>query len=216
MTHPLDALPAFCNSTHLPWDERAATRFRTYIEQLDRFRSSMNLIGPLTTGQIVDDLFIDSLIPAIAAPPTGPILDIGSGAGFPGIPLKILYPDLPLTLVEPRKKRVTFLQIAIRALGLERVEILESRYEDLDALHHHYVISKAFQPPVQWLQTASTLRAPQGRIACMTRRAMIEELDAVADTLHLQRVGLAMHPGERGLDEDRASLVYGERPDHAP
>ena len=204
----LDALRRVCQDAQLPWDDLCAARFQTYLDHLLRFRDSMNLIGPLSTPQIIDELLLDSIIPAIASPPTGPILDVGSGAGLPGIPLKLLYPHLPITLVEPRKKRVTFLQIATRALKLTDVEIFESRYEDLGDLRHDYVISKAFQPPLQWLETASTLAAPHATLVCMTRPEHRDDLDALASTLHLTPAGSATHPN----DPDRLSLAYHTPP----
>jgi len=65
-------------------------------------------------------------------------VDVGTGAGFPGIPLKIRYPHLKLILAEPRPKRIVFLKEAVKALGLKEVDIFE-----------HKVVSRSFTTPVQ-------------------------------------------------------------------
>lgn len=185
----LAKLAHFCMENDLPWSERIAAGFGEYLELLDHFNRSMNLVGPLSEGEIVDALLVDSAAAAAVCPPSGSIVDVGSGAGLPGIPLKLLYPDCPLTLVEPRRKRATFLNIAKTRLGLEDVTIEQERIEDVPPARYDYVISKAFQPPLEWLETASEWVSDGGVVMCLTRpgeRAALEERGAA---LGLELVG---------------------------
>ncbi len=205
----LDPLVSVCQAHDLPLDKAALERFERYLELLLRFNKSMNLIGPLQAEDIVKELLCDSIMPAAAHPPTGTILDIGSGAGLPGIPLKILYPELPITLVEPRKKRASFLRIVTQKLDLSDVEILNARLEQVQDLGHDYVISKAFQPPQTWLATAAEVSAAGGLIVCMTRAREQPALDARAHELGLTPLASLPSPiiTHDGVD-DRTIYIY--------
>lgn len=81
--------------------------------------------------------YIDCMIVGDFVRLPSPIVDIGTGAGFPGIPLKIRYPNLKITLAEPRPRRVEFLKEVIRELGLKDIEVFD-----------HKVTSRSFQKPV--------------------------------------------------------------------
>jgi 16S rRNA (guanine527-N7)-methyltransferase len=207
MTIDLDPLRSFCQEHALPWDNARAENFTRYVELLEKFNRAMNLIGPMSTDDVVRELILDSIIPASCALSwDGPLslLDIGTGAGLPGIPLKLLYPELKLTLVEPRRKRVTFLNIVVKRLELQDVSIHEERIEDLDFAPHDLLISKAFQPPLQWIETASGLvKHPGGHVLCMTRRGELQALEDVASGLCLELVDVKApeHATRDGVDD---------------
>jgi 16S rRNA (guanine527-N7)-methyltransferase len=183
---PLQKLADFCQQNNLPWNDDIRVRFATYIDLLTHFNKAMNLIGPMSQADIVDQLLIDSAAAAAVCAPAGPVLDVGSGAGLPGVPLKLLYPDLALTMVEPRKKRTTFLKIALNRLKLSDTIIERTRIEELDKGKYAYVISKAFKPPVEWLETASTWMSGEGVVVCLTRPQ--------------ERAGLVDQGGQLGLE----------------
>lgn len=213
MLSSLQPLATLCDERSLPLNDAAISRFERYLELLLRFNKSMNLIGPMQAEGIVKELLCDSIMPAAARPPTGPILDVGSGAGLPGIPLKILYPELPITLVEPRKKRASFLRIVVKKLELKDVEVLNERLENVQDLGHDYVISKAFQPPKIWVETATSICSPRGVIVCMTRAREQPELDERAIELGLRQVcalpsSMVTHDGV----DDRMIYIYQSSP----
>lgn len=166
---PLQKLATFCRQNDLPWSDDVADRFATFIDLLTHFNKAMNLIGPMSEAEVVDQLLIDSAAAAAVCAPTGAILDVGSGAGLPGVPLKLLYPELPLTMVEPRKKRTTFLKIALNRLDLTETTVERKRIEEVDPAAYAYVISKAFQPPLEWIETASEWVSDDGVVMCLTR-----------------------------------------------
>lgn len=164
----MERAAAFCRAHDLPWDQARAERLGAYVALLLKFNESMNLIGPMGAQEVVDSLIIDSLTAAAVCPPAGSVLDIGSGAGLPGVPLSIVFPEVETTLVEPRQKRTTFLKIAKRQLGLDNVHIERCRIEELADARYDYVISKAFQPPADWLRTAAQwVRAPCGVVVSL-------------------------------------------------
>ena len=106
-----------------------------YLELLLKWNKKMDLVSPAPAKQIFEKHILDSLICALVAkkhvPEASNIMDVGSGAGFPGVLLALVCQNSPTLLVEPRAKRVVFLKELRRALGLKNVEIYESRLEDL-------------------------------------------------------------------------------------
>jgi 16S rRNA (guanine527-N7)-methyltransferase len=89
-------------------------------------------VGSVEPSWVVDNLFIDSLMFLKVLPPNvHDLADLGTGAGFPGVPLRIVQEDLRLTLVEARQRRTSFLSALIRELGLSHVRILNERAEAL-------------------------------------------------------------------------------------
>ncbi len=105
---------------------------RLQVELLD-WNSRYNLTAIREPAQIRTKHFLDSLSCSLVMRGTRirRVIDIGTGAGFPGIPLKILYPDMQLTLVDSVEKKTDFCQHVVQVLGLEGVTILNARAEDL-------------------------------------------------------------------------------------
>ena len=106
--------------------------FRVYREEILRWSKRMNLTGLVSAEDIVRNGFLDSLSCAAVLPlGSGEVLDVGSGAGFPAIPLALTQPTLQFTLIEPTRKKVTFLRHAVRALKLANVQVRLARLEAL-------------------------------------------------------------------------------------
>ena len=98
-------------------------QFLGYLDLLLKWNRKMNLTALRTPAEIISRHFLDSLALLPYLPETGRLLDIGSGAGFPGLPVKIVRPGLTVDLVEATAKKVSFLKEAIRRLGLSGVEV---------------------------------------------------------------------------------------------
>jgi 16S rRNA (guanine527-N7)-methyltransferase len=114
--------------------------FARYYELLAAANKQMNLTAITERGEVFKKHFIDSLslntyIPLENNPLN--VLDIGSGAGFPGIPLKIAFPQLNVTLLDSQAKRVGFLDTVIRQLGLADIAVLHGRAEEFAHLPAH-------------------------------------------------------------------------------
>lgn len=124
--------------------------FQAYYEDLIAWNQRFNLTAVTEYDHVQIRHFLDSLScllavgdnksgrPRPGVPPAGTrVIDVGSGAGFPGLPLKILYPHLDLTLLEATGKKTDFLKHIVAHLGLERVTVIHGRAEDLgqDAVH---------------------------------------------------------------------------------
>lgn len=136
---------------HLTPSQVAA--FRTYLQEITRWSARLNLTALREPEDIVRAGFLDSLacLPLI---PTDArrALDIGSGAGFPGLPLKLVRPDLSFTLVEASRKKATFLQHIVRQLGLAAVRVIRRRAEELagdpeEVGAYDLALARAVAPP---------------------------------------------------------------------
>lgn len=101
-----------------------------YLSELDRWRRRINLTGALSAEELCSHA-LESALGASLIAHGERVVDIGSGAGFPGLPLAICRPDLSVTLVEPRGKRAAFLRHAARELALSHVAVTNARIEDV-------------------------------------------------------------------------------------
>ncbi|MCI9307815.1 MAG: 16S rRNA (guanine(527)-N(7))-methyltransferase RsmG [Lachnospiraceae bacterium] len=117
--------------------DRQTEQFLSYYKILVEKNKYMNLTAITEFGDVIVKHFIDSLMICKLQEPTGKLIDVGTGAGFPGIPLKIVYPDLQVVLLDSLNKRVQFLNEVIRELSLEQIEAIHGRAEDL-AKNHEY------------------------------------------------------------------------------
>ncbi len=113
--------------------DKQIAQFNLYYELLTAKNKVMNLTAITEYNDVVKKHFIDSMMISrvLDMKKISSLCDVGTGAGFPGIPLKIVYPHLHLTLVDSVGKRVNFLSEVVEKLGLEDVEAIHSRTEDL-------------------------------------------------------------------------------------
>jgi len=112
--------------------DQQVTQIQQYIKTLLAWNDKVNLTAIRDPSEILYRHFCDSMYAAQAVPiRNGRLADIGSGGGFPGLPLKILVPELEVFLVESNVKKATFLAEVIRDMRLEGARVLVSRYEEL-------------------------------------------------------------------------------------
>jgi 16S rRNA (guanine527-N7)-methyltransferase len=111
--------------------DREVSAFGTYLALLMKWQAVHRLVGRADPRWIAEELFLNSLAFVRALPERAvDLLDLGSGAGIPGIPLCIVRRHRTMVLVESRRRRASFLLAAIRALGLEGVRVVNARAED--------------------------------------------------------------------------------------
>lgn len=147
----------------------------TYIDVLLRWNARINLTAVRDPEEIVTRHFGESLFAArhLVPSPDEPadarshLIDLGSGAGFPGLPIKIWAPALKLTLIESRQKKATFLREVTRALTLTNVDVFSARGEDFPPGQGTIVTLRAVERFEQALPLAARLVAPGGRLALL-------------------------------------------------
>jgi 16S rRNA (guanine527-N7)-methyltransferase len=135
-----------------------------FLAELDRWRRQTNLTGRLSARELVDHA-LQSMLGATRVPRGAKVIDIGSGAGFPGVPLAIVRTDANFTLLEARSKKSTFLRHVVRTLSLANVDVVASRLEDLRNPEYDVATSRAVEASV--LTRGQYLR-PHGLLLCWT------------------------------------------------
>jgi 16S rRNA (guanine527-N7)-methyltransferase len=142
-------------------NEKQVEAFDLYLRELLKWNQKINLTAIRSEKGIVLKHFLDSLSVYPYLSKAASLLDIGSGAGFPGIPLKILHPSLEITLIDSVRKKIDFQRHIIRMLGLKGMEVIHGRIQDKEILQSmterfDTVISRAFSD----LQTLRLLAFP--------------------------------------------------------
>ena len=146
-----------CRQFDIVLTDEQSSMFEDYYRMLISWNEKMNLTAITDRDEVYVKHFLDSLSFCMALPVTGneeytkgyfTLIDVGTGAGFPGIPLKILYPDCKVTLMDSLNKRITFLDEVIRSLNLSNIDTIHSRAEDLGhnpsyRENYDFVVSRA-------------------------------------------------------------------------
>lgn len=172
--------------------------FKTYLIELKRWGSKINITAIRDDLEIVIKHFIDSLSPLKYIPQDSSLLDIGSGGGFPGIPLKIANPSLDITLLDSTMKKVNFQKHIIRLLHLDKIKAAHGRAEDKD-VHgkigpgFDVVISRAFSGLGKFLAIGEPYLKRDGILIAMrgreAKRELAENEEALAN-LRLRLVNI--------------------------
>jgi 16S rRNA (guanine527-N7)-methyltransferase len=150
----------------------------TYIDLLLRWNARINLTAIRDPEEIVTRHFGESLFAAchlfhVGDPVGTAVADLGSGAGFPGIPMKLWAPDISMTLIESDHKKATFLREVVRSLTLTDINIQNTRAEDL--LQTYEVVTlRAVERFTEALPVAARLLAPNGRLALLIAASQID------------------------------------------
>ena len=183
--------------------------FRLYLEELLEWNQKFNLTGIEDRQDIIIKHFVDSLTPLPYLNVGCRLLDVGSGAGFPGIPLKIAAPQLHVTLVDASRRKVSFLKQLIRILELQGISAQHGRIEDLEQANNPFqiIISRAFQRFEPLLRIVSPFLVPGNMLVAMLGPTASDELSgfeklAAAESLGLSRavsLELPLGRGERTL-----------------
>lgn len=167
----------------------AFDRLFLYFSELKKWGRKVNLIAKSTSDeQIVENHFLDSLtiLPLLQGGNTH-LLDIGTGAGFPALVCKAAYPELAVTLVEPRLKRVSFLGHIVRTLDLEQTKILSCRVEDEEflpsALEFTHITARAVTEIGSFLLMVERFSSSGPKLICMKGPKWQDEFAAASEVL---------------------------------
>jgi 16S rRNA (guanine527-N7)-methyltransferase len=156
----------------------------TYIDIVLRWNSRMNLTAVREPDAIVTRHFGESLFAAwnlfAQSSLNLRVADVGSGSGFPGIPMKMWAPDISLTLIESNQKKATFLREVTRALTLTNVDVFSRRADEFPAESVSVVSMRAVERFEASLSTAARLVDPGGRLALLIGHSQVERARELA------------------------------------
>ena len=160
-----------------------AEAIRQYIDILASRGIDWGVLGPREGGRLWDRHILNSIASEPLFPEGATVVDVGSGAGLPGIPLAILRPDLQVTLLEPLLRRANFLDLAVAELGLEdRVQVIRARAED----HHEryaVVASRALAPLARLVGWCAPLMTRTGSVLALKGVSAGAELAEAAEAV---------------------------------
>jgi len=156
-----------------------AERLITLLNELERWNRTYNLTAIVNRDEMVTHHLLDSL--AVHPDLVGSaIADVGTGAGFPGLPLAIVNPERRFTLIDSNGKKVRFVSHAARTLGLANVEAIHARVESLRPKRpFDTVLTRAFAPLPEMLTLIAPLTGPETAVVAMKGKWPQSELDAL-------------------------------------
>lgn len=173
-------------------DRGKIDQFAIHASELLKWSQKTNLTAISDPLEIAVKHFLDSIAPARFISPNTSLLDVGSGGGFPGIPLKIMIPSLSVTLIDASRKKVSFLKHVIRRLGLINIEACHVRAQDLSKdcgvyTVYDVIISRALSSMVNFVQMSLPLLAKQGVIMAMKGKVTDKEIESARSLIEKPR-----------------------------
>jgi len=208
-------------------DNRKIEKFAIHALELMKWNQKTNLTAITDPSEVAVKHFLDSIVPVQIIPPNVSLLDIGSGGGFPGIPLKICLPSLSVTLIDASRKKISFLKHIIRILELKNIDALHVRSEEFAnksgvAKTFDVIISRAFSSMTTFVMTALPFLKKEGVIIAMRgnvsgdeiqllrssinkRHDILMEEDAEAFEISVKKYSLPFLKSDRSM----VSLKYG-------
>jgi 16S rRNA (guanine527-N7)-methyltransferase len=169
--------------THGPLHDRIAR----YLEEVGRFGTRVNLVGSTQPDALAVHV-ADSLAAASELPAGARVVDLGSGAGFPGIPIALSRPDLSITLVEVRERRVAFLRHVVRLLDLG-CDVHRGRIEDPPEILFDYALLRAVSPPRRALELGRGWVTERGEVWVWASSKVRRSPGTLAGEISLPREG---------------------------
>jgi len=185
-----------------------------YVDILGSTAVIWGLLGPREADRLWDRHILNSAALSDLIATDSAVVDVGSGAGLPGIPLAILQPDLRVTLIEPLLRRLTFLTQTVEELGIsDRVEVVRSRAEDHQRTYD-VVVARALAPLDRLISWCNPLRAPGGVILALKGASAADEVAAAnrqlkAAGLNAEVLKAWAHPDVEPATVVRAGAALG-------
>ena len=203
-------LSSYASAMGICLREEALRRFETYRKELQAWNRKFNLTSIKDDQGVAIKLFLDSLTPLNLIKTGSMLLDIGSGAGFPGIPLHIADPSLRVTLLDSVNKKATFMNHVIAELRLTGIEAIHCRAEEFAKTNkgvYDVAISRALTNLSDFIRLGEPFLKPDGILVAMKGSRVDEEIRDAAPALERKKMKvkdvvrfcLPLDYGKRGI-----------------
>lgn len=174
-------LRTLCASFDIDVNYRVVSACLEFARLLIDANRSINLTAISEARRLVIALFLDSLLFSREVKGLTTVLDLGTGAGFPAVPLALLHPTLEVTALDCREKKIRFIDKAKRELGMSNLNTIHARAENLKHRKWDAVFAKAFGPLHKTLSLALPLVSPRGRVSIACSK---KTMDSQRSKLH--------------------------------
>ncbi len=180
----------FCDKLNIKFDGNIYEKFMIYMKELIEYNKKINLTSITNEDLIINRHFLDSIsIFNYKIEENATICDIGSGAGFPGIPMKIIRDDLKIDLVESTNKKVEFLKYIVDILNIKNINIINKRVENVShetfyREKYDYVVSRAMARLDKLLEMSFSLVKINGKYIALKGKKSDEELEKAYNTIN--------------------------------
>ena len=189
----------------LTLDASAMDRLLAYLSLLARWNKTYNLTAVRDPQAMVGLHLLDSLA-VLAHLPPGDLLDVGTGAGLPGMVIALVEPQRPVSLLDSNGKKTRFLRQVVRELRPGNVEVIEARCEALDQRHWSVVISRAFAALPDFIRLAGDCVGPGGQLLAMQAKPVSAEA-CIGEFEHQRELPLSVP----GVDAERRLSIWRRR-----
>ena len=191
-------------------DDRMKDQLDAYAAYLKEYNEKINLTAITEYEEVLDKHFYDSLL-AAKGPLKGTLADVGTGAGFPGVVLKIVFPELHVVLIEPLHKRCVFLESLIEKLGLQGIEVVNARGEDHSLKHreaYDYVTARAVSNLNALIEVCGAMVKKEGSFICLRGKDGIEEINNASKAISLMGFEVSFIDEEALFNGDKRIISY--------
>ncbi len=187
------------------WDTKAAERLELLVALLVEENVRQNLVSAASLGEVWRRHIADSaqLLAHVPRETGGPWLDLGTGAGFPGLVIAVLRPEVEMMLVDSRAKRIDWLERARLALGLGRARVVGARIETVPTHSVRVISARAFAPLPRLLALSARFSTSDTRWLLPKGRSATQELDEIRGWRHTFHV-------EQSLTDPEAGIIVGQ------
>lgn len=185
-------------------------QLNVYTEYLKEYNENVNLTAITAYEDVLDKHFYDSLL-AVQKDLQGTLVDVGTGAGFPGVVLKIVYPELKVLLIEPIGKRCIFLNSLIEKLGLKDIEVINARGEDFSLEHreqYDYVTARAVSNLNNLIEVCGAMVKENGYFICMRGKDGRQEITDAEKAIETMGFEVESTVDEQLFNNDKRVIAY--------
>lgn len=198
--------------------EEKLNKLNIFYSELIFYNNSFNLTAITEENEVFIKHFLDSIFPEFLIEKNSSVIDIGAGAGFPSLPLKIYRPDLNVTMIDSLNKRVNFLNDVIKKLELENISAFHARAEDFAKTSREsfdYAVVRAVAKIPTLIEYAFPLLKVGGRLLCYKGGDVEEELKQSENALKILG-GVVERVEKFNLEGNSRTIVLIKKLEHTP
>ena len=206
------------NKRGITLTDKMVDQFNDYALFLKEYNEKVNLTAISEYEDVLDKHFYDSLL-LVDRKLEGTLVDVGSGAGFPGVVLKIVFPKLKIKLIEPIKKRCVFLNLLIERLALKDIEVVIDRAEDYVSNHreeYDYVTARAVTNLNGLIEICGALVKKNGYFICLRGKDGLDEINRALKAIKTMGFDIDITREETLFNGDKRIISFFKKIDKSP